>query len=129
MERSTSTIDKAKAYYEVYIGLRKELLVNKVDFKEEVLLFWASRSTAPRLYLTEKYVAGIISNILTGKKTPKSREGKRLYDYIRQELQLGTGSDKKRTIDIARDIVEKPAPGFFLSVSRCRELISLALKG
>lgn len=129
MTRCTSTVDKAKAYYDVYIGLKKELIDNKIDFREDVLMFWASNSPAPRLFLSEKHVAGIISNITKQKKEPKSREGRKLYAYIKSELLQREPKRGERAVDIAREIIEKPAPSFFLSVSRCRELIVIALKG
>lgn len=84
-----------------------------------------SLCSAPRFYITLDYARRVINNFTRGINTVRGTRNKKHLELYRRYLAL---PPEKRSINDIKEIIDSPAPSFYLSPHRINHLLYKSLK-
>lgn len=86
----------------------------------------ASKKPAPRIYTTADVATRNVSLLYRGKSATAFQEKRAMYNYIKREVDKYLGS--KPLKKIVAEIIQRPAPSFFISPEQFRKIVYNQMK-
>lgn len=113
-----------------FFGSLKELRKTRPFVSQSEVIEHASRSSAPRFYVTFENARRFVSLLMRDKKLPITNKNKiemykEIYRRYREQVK---NSDSRYKYLILEDIIEEPAPSFYIDEETFRGIVYNALR-
>ena len=113
-----------------FFGTMKELHKTRPYITQSEVIEEASRKSASRFYVTFENARRFISLLMRGKRLPITNSNKRkmymeIYRRYREQVK---DSDARYKYLILEDIIEEPAPSFYLDEETFRGIVYSTLR-
>jgi hypothetical protein len=113
-----------------FFGSLKELRKTKPFVSQSEVIEYASKSSAPRFYVTFENARRFVSLLMRGKKLPITNKNKiEMYKEIyRRYCKQVKDSNARYKYLILEKIIEEPAPSFYIDEETFRGIVYRTLR-